>query len=262
LRHNTTYIWPIDPAAAKRPDGWPRPPAGKKFSVALTHDVGGNEGLSRCRELARRERDPGFRSSFNFALQHDGHIFSSEGKFDDKAERINHHLRAWNAKGFRADFMLRNVDCAHALTIAHHSWTFDTDPFEPRPDCLGTIFPSWIPAPGTDRGVESRGYVELPDTLPQDSTLCVLHQEESNAIWRSKLEWVANHADMVLLNVHPDYLHFGGHGPSPQHTVLEHYLALLRFLQARFRNACWHALPREVAAFVQDWRRVVVSVST
>jgi hypothetical protein len=281
LRRTTADIWPIDPAASKQPEGWPGWPGGKRFAVVLTHDVEGSDGLVRCRELAEREHELGFRSSFNFIpegpyrldldlrlwltqhgfevgvhdLQHDGHLFSSQTEFDRKAERINRYLRDWDAKGFRAGFMLRNLDWLHQLDIAYDCSTFDTDPFEPQPDAAGTIFPFWMPAPGSTGNGEARGYVELPYTLPQDSTLYVLHQEGSNAIWRDKLEWVASHGGMALLNVHPDYLHFRGRGPSPQHTVLEHYLDLLRFLQVRFPDAYWHALPHQVAAFVQNWQQ-------
>jgi hypothetical protein len=281
LRRTTTDIWPIDPAASKQPEGWPGWPGGKEFAVVLTHDVEGPDGLVRCRELAEQERKLGFRSSFNFIpegsymvdaglrgwltqngfevgvhdLEHDGHLFSSQAEFNLKAERINHYLRDWNAKGFRAGFMLRNLDWLHKLDVAYDSSTFDTDPFEPQPESAGTIFPFWVPAPSADGSGKDRGYVELPYTLPQDSTLYLLHQEVSNAIWREKLEWVANHGGMVLLNVHPDYLHVRGRGPSPQRTVLEHYLDLLRFLQVRFADVYWHALPHQVAAFVGNSRQ-------
>lgn len=280
LRRTTGDIWPINPAAAARPAGWPGWPGGKKFAVVLTHDVEGPDGLVRCRELAERERELGFRSSFNFIpegsynvsaelrdwlthegfevgvhdLQHDGRLFTSKPDFTRKAERINHYLRAWGARGFRAGFMLRNLEWLHQLDIQYDCSTFDTDPFEPQPDSAGTIFPFWMPPPIGNGGTRSKGYVELPYTLPQDSTLYLLHREGSNDIWREKLEWVASHGGMVLVNVHPDYLHFQGKGPAPQRTVLEHYLDLLQFLQNRFPDAYWHALPHQVATFVQDWQ--------
>lgn len=280
LRRRTADTWPIDPAASRPPAGWRGWPAGKRFAVVLTHDVEGPAGLARCRELAERERELGFRSSFNFIpegpyrlgadlrawltrngfeigvhdLEHDGHLFNSQAEFDRKAERINRYLREWNAKGFRAGFMLRNLDWLHRLDIAYDCSTFDTDPFEPQPDSARTIFPFWIPSPAAGGGRSDQGYVELPYTLPQDSTLYLLHQEASNVIWRDKLEWVAHHGGMVLLNVHPDYLDVRGRGPSLP-TVLDHYLDLLRHLQSRFAGAYWHALPHQVADFVRTWRQ-------
>ena len=95
------------------------------------------------------------------------------------------------------------------------------------------------------------GYVELPYTLPQDSTLFLLHQEKTNAIWRDKLDWVARHGGMVLINVHPDYLHMGGKGRL---NVLDHYIDLLVYLQQKYADSYWHALPREMATFVYAWK--------
>src|SRR6516164_8618023 len=39
----------------------------------------------------------------------------------------------------------------------------------------------------------SRGYVELPYTLPQDSTLFILLGEKTTNIWQRKLDWIAQH---------------------------------------------------------------------
>lgn len=279
LRRSHSQTWPVDPSASRVPAGWPGWPDGKRFAVVLTHDVEGPGGLARCRELAGYERDLGFRSCFNFIpegsyepdaalrawlidqgfevgvhdLEHDGHLFSSHATFHRKAERINLYLREWGARGFRAGFMLRNLDWLHSLDIAYDCSTFDTDPFEPQPESAGTIFPFWVSAPASLKREPARGYVELPYTLPQDSTLYLLHQEGTNEIWRKKLEWVASHGGMVLVNVHPDYLHHRTHAPSPQRTVLEHYLDLLDFLKSRYADAYWHALPHQVAAFVKTW---------
>lgn len=280
LRRRTRAVWPIDPTTSSAPESWPGWPEGKAFAVVLTHDVEGAAGLARCRELAEHERRLGFRSSFNFIpegaytlgpdlrtwlvengfeigvhdLEHDGHLFSSRQDFDRKAERINHYLHAWSSQGFRAGFMLRNLEWLHRLDIAYDCSTFDTDPFEPQPESAGTIFPFWMPATPGAEDETSRGYVELPYTLPQDSTLFVVHQESSNAIWREKLEWIASHGGMALLNVHPDYLHFRGGGSAPQPTVLDHYLDLLTFIQSRFHGRYWAALPYQVAAFVRAWQ--------
>lgn len=283
LRRTTADIWPINPATSRPPPGWPGWPEGKKFAVVLTHDVEGPDGLARCRELAEQEQSLGFRSSFNFIpegtynvgaelrtwlaaqgfevgvhdLQHDGRLFTSEADFARKAGRINHYLREWQAQGFRAGFMLRNLEWFHQLDIRYDCSTFDTDPFEPQPDAAGTIFPFWMPGPGkngTEAPRSHTGYVELPYTLPQDSTLYLLHQESTNDIWRDKLDWVASHGGMVLMNVHPDYLHFTGKGRAPRPTVLDHYLDLLRYLNKRHAGAYWHVLPRQMATFVQQWQ--------
>ena len=278
-------IWPIDQAAARVPSDWPGWPEGKKFAVVLTHDVEGPKGLAQCRRFAEVEKALGYRSSFNFIpegsyvvpselrqsltadgfevgvhdLEHDGHLYDSRHGFERKAMGINRYLREWSAVGFRSGFMLRNLDWIHRLDIQYDLSTFDTDPFEPQPESARTIFPFWVPTPGGDPTADAAhpgysGYAELPYTLPQDSTLFLLLQEKTNAIWRQKLDWVAQHGGMVLLNVHPDYLSFGGKDPDHPLCVEDHYTDLLRYLTKTYGSTFWPALPRDVSAFVHRWK--------
>src|SRR5262245_8890497 len=119
----SAHCWPILEESATIPDGWPGWPQGKKFSVVLTHDVESQKGVDRALELAALEQSLGFRSSFNFIpegsyttpaslradltdrgfevgvhdLRHDGKLYRSEKTFRKAAQRINHHLREWNA---------------------------------------------------------------------------------------------------------------------------------------------------------------------
>lgn len=289
VRAKSSAIWPINESTSTPPVGWPGWPDGKKFAVVLTHDVEGPEGVALSRDLAELEMSLGFRSSFNFIpegtyrvspelrtwltshgfevgvhdLNHDGHLYSSRDGFSRKAQRINHYIKEWGASGFRAGFMLRNLQWVHQLDINYDASTFDTDPFEPQPDGEGTIFPFWIKTPvlsaannhapagaahitPTKRG----GYCELPYTLPQDSTLFLLLQETTNDIWRRKLDWVASHGGMVLVNVHPDYLPIQGNSRKSAKTVRDHYADLLRYLSETYGQTYWHALPREMATFV------------
>ncbi len=169
-------VWPILPGSELPPEGWPGWPDGKKFAFVLTHDVESQQGLDRVKQLAELEMELGFRSSFNFTpegpysvpgelrswltdrgfevgvhdLHHDGHLFSSREGFRRKAERINAYLKEWNAVGFRSGYMLRNLDWIHDLNITYDACTFDTDPFEPQPDGVSTIFPFWVPAPASE----------------------------------------------------------------------------------------------------------------
>ena len=87
--------------------------------------------------------------------------------------------------------MLHNLDWLHELEIEYDLSTFDTDPFEPQPEGQHTIFPFWVPRPPVAEALNSQlstlnnprsGYVELPYTLPQDSTLfccCVSKRQTS-----------------------------------------------------------------------------------
>ena len=277
--------WPIDPAAAAAPIGWPGWPDGKKFAFVLTHDVEGPFGLTQTQRLAETELELGFRSSFNFIpegpysvppalrawltdhgfevgvhdLNHDGKLFGSKGGFEKKADRINHHLRDWGAAGFRSGFMLRNLEWLQRLDLRYDCSTFDTDPFEPQAGGAGTIFPFWMPCPpdfgtasplpGPSSAAARGGYLELPYTLAQDSTIFLVLGETSPEIWLRKLDWIAAHGGMALVNVHPDYLHFG-EGRAPARTYpAAHYLELLRHVRARHGDTFWQPLPGQLAEF-------------
>ena len=66
----------------------------------------------------------------------------------------------------------------HELKIEYDSSTFDTDPFEPQPEPVTTIFPFVV----MKHPEVLSSYVEIPYTLPQDFTLYVLMKEKTNEI--------------------------------------------------------------------------------
>jgi glycosyltransferase involved in cell wall biosynthesis len=276
LRPQVADRWPILPGSERPPEGWPGWPEGKQFALLLTHDVEGEAGLRRVRALAEYEMKLGFRSSFNFIpdgpyqvpaelrqwlvangfevgvhdLHHDGKLYRSREDFRRNAARINRYLAEWQAVGFRSGFMLNRLEWMHDLKVAYDASTFDTDPFEPQPEGMGSIFPFWIPGPENHNGNGARaGYVELPYTLPQDSTLFLLMQETSPAIWLDKLDWVARHGGMAAVIVHPDYVRLPGEPPSAKTFPIEYYGTLLEHIRTKHANRYWHVLPREVAAF-------------
>ena len=154
--------------------------------------------------------------------------------------------------------MLRNLDWLHDLDVQYDASTFDTDPFEPQPDGGHTIFPFWVPRPNgssvtatkSTQPLLQRGYVELPYTLPQDSTLFLVLRETTPEIWMRKLDWIAQHGGMVLLDAHPDYMSFrrvaaDGNGVSRGVVPRISYLR-----QNQVPGEYWHALPKEVAEHI------------
>ncbi len=264
--------WPINESAASVPEGWSGWPHGKRFAVVLTHDVEGPIGLKRCKPLMELEKTLGFRSAFNFIpeadyavpetlrkelgedgfevgvhdLRHDGKLFRSRAAFKPQADRINRYLREWKAVGFRSGFMLRNLDWIHHLDIEYDTSTFDTDPFEPQPEGVGTIFPFCV------TNAVGGNYVELPYTLAQDSTLFIYLRERDPSIWIRKLDWIARHGGMVLLNTHPDYMAFTGSARSSREYPVAHYGDFLEHLKKHYEGSYWSALPREVAAHCKE----------
>lgn len=278
--------WPVMPGSEKTPTNWRGWPDGKKFALVLTHDVEGRVGVAKCRQLMELERSLGFCSSFSFVpqgeysisrllrgelarhgfeigvhdLHHDGKLYQDRRDFSEKAARINQVLKDWGAVGFRSAFMLHNLDWLHELDVKYDSSTFDTDPFEPQPDGVGTIFPFWVPRPSASAHNSSSirhsdaGYAELPYTLPQDSTLFLLFRERTPDIWLQKLDWIARHGGMALVNVHPDYLRFDGEAPSPRTFPAEFYADLLEYARQRYGDSFWQPLPREMAEFTARLR--------
>jgi len=136
------------------------------------------------------------------------------------------------------------------LNVRYDSSTFDTDPFEPQPDGVDTIFPFWVPRSGG-------GYVELPYTLTQDFTLLVLFGEKTTAIWERKLDWIAQNGGMVLINTHPDYMNFGGSGCDPGHFPAGLYEGFLKLLASKYEGRYWHALPKDMAEFAFENKKIL-----
>jgi glycosyltransferase involved in cell wall biosynthesis len=280
-------VWPISTAAGQAPDGWPGWPDAKRFAFVLTHDVEGAIGLGKCRQLMALEKRLGFRSSFNFVpegdysvprelreelvrngfevgvhdLHHDGRLFQSRKAFVKSAVCINRYLREWGAAGFRGGFMMRELDWIHDLNIEYDASTFDTDPFEPQPEGSGTIFPFWIPRSepqmsqimnGKSSPASKAGYVELPYTLPQDSTLFFVLREKSPLIWQKKLDWIVERGGMALINVHPDYLGFEEGSRRVREFPVAWYENFLQSVKERYGEAMWQPLPGELARWYRE----------
>ncbi len=272
-RRHTREFWPVLPGSGKRP-GWPGWPDGKEFAIVLTHDVESQSGLDKCRQLMELEEKWGFRSSFNFIpegdyrvtkelrdeltaagfevgvhdLYHDGKLYRDRKKFVAKAVLINEHLAAWGAVGFRSGFMFHNLNWLEDLNIEYDASTFDTDPFEPQPDGVGTVFPFWC------EGARGRGFVELPYTLPQDSTLFLLMRERNPEIWLRKLDWIARQGGMVLMNVHPDYVDFSGGNGNWKTFPAAFYEQFLEYARSKYGGHFWEGTPRQVADYVRSSR--------
>jgi glycosyltransferase involved in cell wall biosynthesis len=268
LRAAHSDVWPINEKAATIPPGWPGWPEAKRFALVLTHDVEGKKGLSRVERLMGLERNLGFRSSFNFVpegeykvsdslreyidragfelgihgMRHDGKLYASKKAFADSAEKIRNYARDWNVSGFRSPLMQHKLGWIHDLGMEYDASTFDTDPFEPQPDPVETIFPFWVP------GIHRGGYVELPYTLVQDFSLFVILGDPNIDVWKKKLDWVAEHGGMALLNSHPDYMCFGGTRQRDEFPVA-FYEEFLCYARDKYKDLFWQALPREVARY-------------
>jgi glycosyltransferase involved in cell wall biosynthesis len=270
-REESKSTWPINEAAGQAPKNWGGWPDKKRFAFVLTHDVENSAGLAKCRRLMELEERLGFRSSFNFIpegdykvpaelrdellekgfeigvhdLRHDGKLYWRRNNFAESARSINRYLQDWNASGFRAAFMLHDRERLHHLKIEYDASTFDTDPFEPQPEGANTIFPFWI------SDGNGGGYVELPYTLPQDSTLFLVLDEKSPEIWKKKLDWLVARGGMALLNVHPDYIGFKNKLEAFEYPAAW-YEDFLNYVKKNYANEFWNPLPKEMASWFKE----------
>lgn len=261
-------VWPIDQRAATLPPEFAGWPGGKRFSVVLTHDVDTARGVARTRQLMDIELEMGFRSSFNFVakgyhlppelrnllvehgfevgvhgLEHNRDLYDSPTSFAEHAKGINSYLQEWGAVGFRSPCVYHNFEWLHGLNISYDASSFDTDPFEPQSDGVQSIFPILQKAE-----LPSKGYVELPYTLPQDFTLYILFGERDIDVWKKKLQWIVQHGGMALVNTHPDYMCFEGRPQFDEYPV-DLYRDLLTHIQGEYRGEFCHLLPHEMASY-------------
>jgi glycosyltransferase involved in cell wall biosynthesis len=219
------YGWAIDERAAQPPEGWAGWPEGKKFALVLTHDVLSAQGYARCRKLAQLEDRLGFRACFNF--------------FPEKypvAEKL------WVSLGISG------------CEVGMYGMRHDTDGL--RPDALaadprsqqlkeaGTIFPFLI-----GDGTQGGGCIKLPRTLPSDHSLFVERREKGIEAWKRRLDWIAAHGGMALLDVHPDYMRFSGDGSSDKEYPAAFYEEFLEYIRSTYPGQYWNCLPRDIARF-------------
>jgi hypothetical protein len=261
-------VWPIDPAACKKPEGWQGWPDGKKFALVIQHDVDTQKGHDNCHWLMGLEHRLGIKSLYSIVperykisksllnelpdqgfdigvhgLKHDGKLFSSEQTFKESAVKINQYLKEWQSVGFTSPSMHHNPDWMHMLNIEYCTSTFDTDPFEPQPDGACTIFPYYV------QRNQNHGYVELPYTLPQDHLLFVILKEKNINIWKKKLDWIVANGGMALFNTHPDYMNFNGSKVQREEYPVRLYEEFLEYIEKTYKGQYWQALPREIAQF-------------
>jgi peptidoglycan/xylan/chitin deacetylase (PgdA/CDA1 family) len=283
-RELTRHVWPIDEKANRPPEGWSGWPEGKKFALVLTHDVDTAKGHERCIQLAMVEESLGFRSSFNFVaeeyqvsevlrkdlagrgfevgvhgIKHSGDPFRSRKIFQEQAIRINEYLKDWKCVGYRSPCMYHNLDWIGELNIDYDASTFETDPFEPQPDGVGTIFPFWVrrnlepPTSNLEPPTAlANGFIELPYTLPQDFTLFILLEERNIDIWKNKLDWLARNGGMALLITHPDYMNFDGKKLEIEEYPARYYEEFLQYIIDNYEGLCWNVLPKDIALFWKE----------
>jgi hypothetical protein len=225
-----------------------------RFALVLTHDVETAAGYASIGVLREVEESLGLRSSWNLVpkryaiddevvgelgragfevgvhgLYHDGRDFESYETFSERLPEMQAWGRRLGAVGFRSPATHRVWEWMPELGFDYDSSYSDSAPYEPEPG--GSC--SWLPYLNQEQ-------VELPITLVQDHTLFEILRGDGR-LWIEKAEIVRERGGMVLCLTHPDYM------LDPAR------IGAYRGLLARYADdpSCWHALPRDVAAW---WR--------
>jgi hypothetical protein len=231
-------------------------PEGKRFALALTHDVEWGEGLQVSPDLQQLEVRLGYVSSWNLVaerypidwsivqvlrqnggeigihgLKHDGITFKTREIFEERKRKIHDYMKKWNVAGFRSPSTLRHAEWMKEFEFEYDSSFPDSDPYEPQPGGCCSVWPFFLGS-----------MVELPLSMAQDHTLFVILQHEDIRVWQEKADWIAAHWGLVLINIHPDYVVFKNH--------YRYYQDFLTYMKEK--EDMWHALPRDIAKWWRD----------
>ncbi len=234
-------------------------PDGLPSAAAVTHDVESAEGLAFCAHLMDLDDSYGIKSSFQVVpekryevppetleemrrrgfevdihdLNHDGNLLSSREEFLRRAKEINRYGRQFQARGFRAGVLYRNIDWYRGLEFAYDMSVPNVGHLDPQRGGCCTVFPFF-----------NGCLLELPVTMVQDYSLYNVLNEYSIDLWKQQIAIIRARHGMMKLIVHPDY-NLG----EKERGIYAQLLACLANL--RDAGETWVALPAEI----NDWWR-------
>jgi hypothetical protein len=234
-------------------------PEGHSSACIMTHDVETAVGRDFCNTMMRIERRHDMTSAFEVVpeerygvpdqfldeiraggcevcihgLNHDGHLFSSDTIFFERAKKINSYAKKWGALGFRSPVLYRNLEWIHALNFSYDMSVPNVGHLDPQRGGCCTVMPYFI-----------GDILELPLTTIQDYSLFNILQQRSLDLWMKQIETIRKKHGLISFIIHPDYAN------EKWSSLL--YERLLSHL-AELRSDCgvWMALPREIDSW---WR--------
>jgi peptidoglycan/xylan/chitin deacetylase (PgdA/CDA1 family) len=268
--------WPIVPgvellravvAGAERMAGWRDAPValwpdGKRFAVALTHDVDTAQGLRQAERFARIEHDAGVVSAWyvvprRFQLDHAvlqalagaGHEIGCHGydhrnrtpflpraAISARLEECRPFLEDYAVQGYRSPGLLRTSALYAELSarFVYDTSAPDTEWYTgiaPYNGCC-TVLPFW------------RGQLLiLPVTLPLDALLIHygLAPRKILELWRAKIDWIARVGGLAVITTHTELQY------SANPAMLAVYRELLTELTGR--HEAWLTRPADIASW-------------
>jgi len=161
-------------------------------------------------------------------LSHDGRLYQERKTFLVRAKKINDHVKKFNARGFRAGVMYRNLDWYDAFEFSYDMSVPSVAHLEPQRGGCCTVMPFFIGK-----------ILELPLTTTQDYSLFYILNDRSIDLWKTQLDLIRKQNGLMSFIAHPDYL------INPRNRKV--YEALLAYLQQMIaREKIWAALPGDV----------------
>jgi hypothetical protein len=235
-------------------------PDGARSAVVLTHDVEALAGYNFSGELMAIDDSFGVKASFQVVpegsykvadsflqdirdqgfevniqdLNHDGHLLRNRREFLLRAVKINQYGKKYDAKGFRAAVLYRNLNWYHALDFSYDMSVPNVAHLDPQRGGCCTVMPYFV-----------GDTLEIPLTTTQDYMLFHLLGDYSLNLWKAQTEAILKKNGLVTFLIHPDYI--------LEKKARGVYLDLLCFLRnLRSQERLWFALPGEVDHWWRD----------
>jgi hypothetical protein len=241
-------------------------PDGQQSCAVMTHDVEELAGVHLCKQLMDMNDSHGIKSAFQLIpekryvlptgfreelrrrgfevnvhdLNHDGHLFEDETEFQRRASKINDYVREYEAKGFRAGMLYRNLDWMRSLSVSYDMTVPNVGHLDPQRGGCCTIFPYF-----------AGNLLEIPLTTIQDYSLLHVLHDCTTEIWKTQLEIITQHHGLASFNVHPDYIN--------SREACDLYDSLLKLIaDYRSKGKLFVALPAEVDSWWRDRSRMTL----
>lgn len=234
-------------------------PEGAPNCLIMTHDVETTLGRDFTPTLMDIDQSHGIRASFQVIperryevtdqyiesiklrgfevdihdLNHDGNLYKERELFLSRAKQINEYARKFDARGFRAGVMYRNLEWYDAYEFSFDMSVPNVAHLDPQRGGCCTVFPYFI-----------GNILELPLTTCQDYSLFQILGEYSIDLWKKQLQLLRSRNGLMSFIAHPDYLI-----DAPARAVYESLLTYLHEMVVQ--DGIWMALPCEVD---QWWR--------
>jgi hypothetical protein len=229
-------------------------PDGASACAILTHDVETAAGRDFSSKLMDMDDSRGFKASFQVIpetryevpqsywdeirsrgfefnihdINHDGYLFHSKSEFQRRAKQINHYVREYGARGFRAGSMYRNVEWFKFFEFSYDMSVPNVAHLEPQRGGCCTAMPYFV-----------GDILELPLTTVQDYSVFNILEQYSIELWKKQIELIRNRNGLISFLSHPDYLI-----DLKARNVYDSLLTYLR--DVCDRHNVWHASPGEV----------------